>query len=641
MIESELNLLALSLLVLAVGPIVYQVSRFTSVMSAALDGFVYVTIIGLVLIYILPHSIGLGGWVAGVAALTGLLAPTVLEHRLHSLARQVHNLALLLGLVAIALHAFTDGLALTAIAASDSAGHADGGHMLPMAVVVHRLPIGLTVWFLLRPLYGLKAALGCLLLIAVATAVGFASGDAFASVLENANGFGVFQAFVAGSLVHVVLHRSYPVAGAGTDAARWQAGLGALGGAVLLWWMSSAHDLGAKFLAALDVLYALALQSAPALVFAYLAAGAVYGLLPRASLDWMARGRSFSQSLRGVGFGLPLPICSCGVVPVYRSLVVRGVPATAGMSFLVATPELSLDAVLISFPLLGADMTIVRVVGAGLVALVVGWGLGRLVPKLSVADGADSHAHEDLPATSLVQRLKAAWEGAKEVVDSTVPWILLGLVVAALASPLLESEWIDSLPAAFEVEFFALLGIPVYVCAAGATPLVAILILKGVSPGAALAFLLTGPATNVTTFGVLSQLHGRRIALAFGALITLLAVVLGRIVNALPSLETGQTEIAHGHVSGSLLEEIGLVLFALLCMLSLLRQGPRRFVGELFNFLGEDEDDTGEGRGDSHSCCDDEDSAESCDSSESFELSGSEDPNSSVAVTASSSCCDQ
>ena len=212
MIESELNLLALSLLVLAVGPIVYQVSRFTAAMSAALDGFVYATIIGLVLIYILPNSIGLSGWMAGVAALTGLLAPTVLERRLHSLARQVHNLALVLGLVAIALHAFTDGLALTAGANGGTDAHADAGHMLPMAVLVHRLPIGLTVWFLLRPLYGLGAALGTLLLIAVATAIGFASGEAFASILSGGSGFGLFQAFVAGSLLHVVLHRSYPLA---------------------------------------------------------------------------------------------------------------------------------------------------------------------------------------------------------------------------------------------------------------------------------------------------------------------------------------------------------------------------------------------------------------------------------------------
>jgi uncharacterized membrane protein YraQ (UPF0718 family) len=637
MIESEHNLLVLSLLVLAVGPIVYQVSRFASATSAVLDGFVYATIIGLVLIYILPHSIGLGGWPAAVAAVTGLLAPTVLERRLHNMARQVHSLALLLGLVAIALHAFTDGLALTTVTASENATAVGGGHMLPMAILIHRLPIGLTVWFLLRPLYGIKAAVGTLLLVAAATAVGFASGDALAGVLENGNGFGVFQAFVAGSLLHVVLHRSYPVVGAGTDSARWQAGLGALGGGVLLWSMTSAHELGPQALVALNVLHSLALESAPALVFAYVAAGAVYGLLPRASLAWMSRGRSLSQALRGVAFGLPLPICSCGVVPVYRSLVVRGVPATAAMSFLVATPELSLDAVLISLPLLGSDMTIVRVVGAGLVALAVGWGLGRLVPAMP--DAADPPPEAQHHRESALQRLKGVWAGMQEVIDSTVPWILLGLALAAAASPLLDAGWIASLPAGLEVELFALLGMPVYVCAAGATPLVAILILKGVSPGAALAFLLTGPATNVTTFGVLSQMHGRRVALAFGALITLLAVALGRLVNALPSLDTGQAAIGHSHIDGSALSQIALAVFVTLCILSLLRQGPRKFIGELFNFLGEGEaDDHAAGPSELPSCCDHE--------QEDGDPSGSHDdqrgkPEEALAVDDGHNCCDR
>ena len=566
-------------------------------MSAALDGFVFVAIIGLVLIYILPDSVALGGWWALGAALIGLLAPSVMEHRLRSLAGKVHTLALVLGLVAIALHAFTDGLALTTAA---SAEHGGSGHMLPMAIVVHRLPIGLTVWFLLRPLYGLRAALATLLLIAVATTTGFVSGGTFAAVLESGAGFGVFQAFVAGSLLHVVLHRSYPVAGLGGDSARWQAGLGAVGGAGLLWSMTAgAHALGPTALAAIEVLHRLALESAPALVIAYVAAGVVYGLLPRTSLDWMSRGRSLSQALRGVGFGLPLPICSCGVVPLYRSLVVRGVPASAAMAFLVATPELSLDAVLISLPLLGGDMTIARVLCAGIVALLVGWGVGRLVPALPGSAAARDDVRS--PAGGMVQRLKTAWEGTQEVIDSTVPWILLGLIVAAAASPLLNAEWLDSLPAGIEVELFALLGVPVYVCASGATPLVAVLILKGVSPGAALAFLLTGPATNVTTFGVLSQLHGRRTAIAFGAVITVLAVVLGRVVNALPALETGQTALAHGDTGYAGLGEVGLAVFAGLCILSLLRQGPRQFIDELLNFLGDDDDDDEAVTG---SCCD-------------------------------------
>ena len=90
----------------------------------------------------------------------------------------------------------------------------------------------------------------------------------------------------------------------------------------------------------------LAWESAPALLLAYVAAGLVYGLMPKASLLWMGRGSGLSQALRGMGFGLPLPICSCGVVPVYRSLIAQGVPVSAAVSFLVGTPVGGLGAVL-------------------------------------------------------------------------------------------------------------------------------------------------------------------------------------------------------------------------------------------------------------------------------------------------------
>src|SRR5690606_17885966 len=99
--------------------------------------------------------------------------------------------------------------------------------------------------------------------------------------------------------------------------------------------------------------------------------------------------------------------------------------------------------------------------------------------------------------------------------------------------PLLDPAWLAALPGGADVALFALLGMPAYVCASGATPFVAVLIHKGVSPGAALAFLLTGPATNVTTFGVLARLHGRRIAALFGAMVAALAIGLGHATNAL------------------------------------------------------------------------------------------------------------
>ena len=171
--------------------------------------------------------------------------------------------------------------------------------------------------------------------------------------------------------------------------------------------------------------------------------------------------------------------------------------------------------------------------------------------------------------------------GFGEVVDHTAPWILVGLVVAAAAEPAL--SWLEpaQIPDPLEVAALALLGIPVYVCASGATPLVAVFLAGGVSPGAGIAFLLAGPATNISTFGILSGMHGRRIAAAFGVLIAVLCVGLGMLVNALfPTL-------ASGGFAGGLerdpgwVQQISLLLLALVALSSLLRQGPRSFFGQV------------------------------------------------------------
>ena len=530
------------------------------------------------------------------------------------MARQVHAVTLVFGLTAIAIHAFADGLAL-----GTDTGDSDHVNMLPMAVVVHRLPVGLTVWFLLRPLYGRRAATAALGLMAVATMAGFGSGGAVLTALES-RGWGLFQALVAGTLLHVVLHRSYPVT-AGTvptSTRRWQSGLGAVAGLLLLAATTTGRDLGATVNEGAQVFYVLARESAPALLLAYVAAGLVYGLLPRGTVQWMSRGTSLSQALRGMAFGLPLPICSCGVVPLYRSLVVAGVPATAAMAFLVATPELSLDAILISVPLLGGEFTVVRIVAAVTVALLTGWIVGPLARTLVARhSGATTLG----PAQPLTQRLRRGLaQGLGEVVDTTAPWILVGLALAAVAHSLIGGRWDTIVPAGLEVEFFALLGMPIYVCASGATPLVAVLIHNGVSPGAALAFLLTGPATNLTTLGVLTRLHGRRTAFMFSSSVVVIALLLGRAVNGLTDV-TGLVPDLGGHHEGDFeWLDAALALLGALFLLSLVRQGPRAFVGELFEADGDGEEghdhdhDHDQGGEDG---CDDYDQDDCCEVSES------------------------
>jgi len=357
------------------------------------------------------------------------------------------------------------------------------------------------------------------------------------------------------------------------------------------------HGDGGHFL---EAFLALVFESAPMLIIAYLGAGLVHAFFSESAVQWMNRGGTLSQALRGMSFGLPLPVCSCGVVPIYQSLVQRGVPASAAMAFLVATPELGLDAVLISLPLLGEDMTLARVVAAAFVALVVGWGVGRMVPASATPEPEESDTE---PTLSFQEKLRmGVVTGLGEVVDRTGPWILFGLIIAAMFVPALDPAWIAQIPPGVDVALFALLGIPLYVCASGATPIVAVLLFQGVSPGAALAFLLAGPATNVATFGVLAQIHGKRIALIFGGSIAGLSILLGIGLNqVLPSVE-GFSPSGHEHDHESWLDWLAVVGLLGLFASSLLRQGARAFLGGVIDFNPEPHSH-GDPEGEAEGCC--------------------------------------
>ena len=578
-----MNLLAASIAALALGPLTYRLAGRGNAMVAILDGFVFAAIGGIVLLSVLPETMMHGGWATAVFAALGFAGPTAVERLFKRAAKHAHVTALALSLVGLSLHALLDGATL--------ASGTVGGEQLPAAVVVHRFPVGLAIWWLLRPHFGRFVATLVLGLVAAATAGGYAVGPPLvASISSQAVAW--FQALVAGSLLHVVFYRPHldDHGGGGGEAPhtapkhtpRFEGGGAILGlllvGTMFVGGANTPETLVGEGIA--HTLLILGLETAPALLLAYLMAGLISTFMPASSAAWMGRGGAPMQAIRGMAFGLPLPICSCGVVPLYRTLVLKGVPPTAAMAFLVATPELGLDAVFISIPLLGAPMTIIRIVGAAVVAFAVGWLVGRITP--TTADGTAETLESEGPHPSFATRVRGGLRiGFRDVVDDTAPWILAGLGVAALATPFLQGAPLASIPGGLDVVLFALVGVPTYVCASAATPMVAALIMGGLSPGAALAFLITGPATNVTTFGVLTQLHGRRAAAAFSVAIIALSVSLGYLVNAFFG-DIQRVSIATlGAESASLLQVVALIGLGVVFGLSLLRRGPRGFLGEL------------------------------------------------------------
>jgi uncharacterized membrane protein YraQ (UPF0718 family) len=465
-------------------------------------------------------------------------------------------------------------------------------------VLLHRIPVSLMIWWAFRPVHGTAAGIGLLVGIGVATVAGYFAAHEVVDSLEHFVA-GHVMAAVAGSILHVVLHQTGPEAFSGKrhPCPSW-AGAGALAALGLLVW--SAGQGGPAQESTVAAFVDLVLESAPALLAGFFFAGLVQEFLPEAGLDWLRRGGPLGQATKGMAFGLPLPICSCGVVPVYKSLVDRGAPVAAAVAFLVATPEVGLDAVLLSLPLLGARVTAVRVAAAIVVAMVAGVVLGVLYRRPEEAPIAEAEEKDDCcaspsgcgageaaetrPLSTRVQ--EAVRYGFVDLVDHTGPWILLGLAIAAILEPALDLQGLAGLGSWEQVLLMTLIGMPMYVCAAGATPVAAVLMAKGVAPGAVLAFLLAGPVTNATTFGVLRDLHGRAMASLFVVVLVATCVGVGIGVEALPTAWVAPAGRAAGQAHGHNVLQYGAAgLVTLLFLSALFRRGPRGLADQVVEGL--------------------------------------------------------
>ncbi len=611
-------LLFASMAGLGTGPLVARAAKARPQMLAFIDGFVLVTIGGLVLLDVIPHALEHRDLWAGLFMLVGFTLPNLAERLFRFGVQQTHTAVLLLALVGVAIHSALDG---SALAQSD----ANPSSLIGYGVVLHQLPVSLMVWWVLsdRP----RAVTWFVLsLMALTTLVGYFAEPTIFAVLPDRAGVW-FEAVVGGSLLHVIAHpahshahdhahdeahgharapapahahdhghdhdhdhdhRSPDPVDAEHDEIRLDAqtrvpnGIGALLGIALLVVLHMSQNGHGD--ASLRTVWAsfegLAMESAPALLVAYLMAGLVHAFVAPGKLAWLNRGSSVRQGLSGMALGLPLPICSCGVVPLYEGLVKQGVSTAAAVAFLIATPELGIDAVLMSVPLLGAPFTIVRVAAAATVALVVALVMARLAAPRAAVRALP--LAEPVVTTSMSSRLQTAMRtGFADMVDHTAPWILVGLIIAALLGPLMQGSWMTRLPGGVDVLLFAAIGLPLYVCASASTPLVAVLVAAGVSPGAGLALLITGPATNMATIGILSRLHGQRFAYTFAGAMIVAAVVIGLLVNAvlpaasLPTLSQASLETT------SPLELFSVLALAALYAASVLRRGARGFLGEL------------------------------------------------------------
>ena len=581
-----MTLLVASCLALILGPLILHFIGARPRVIAAIDGFVLIAVIGLVFFHLLPHAVLDSGTAALVAGAIGLLLPLFLEKFASAPLKEktVRPLMVFLALIALGIHGLMDGAALV-----DNHHQHEGEHGhgigLGVGVLLHRIPLGLTLWWMVRGAFGSRVAVGVIAGMMGATVIGYFTGEVLMSGL-SLEAVSVFQALMAGSILHVALD-SPPTPSSNFHAELSELNIygtvGATFGAAVVWAVGQLHPMSMVLdgeLDASETFWTLMLQASPPLLLAFLGAGLLHGFVKPNWMDFLRSGNRLQQAAKGVAVGIPVPICSCGVLPFYRGLVEKGVPPAAALGFLIATPELGIDAFLLSFPLLGADLAITRLVVAAAVAILTGWLISGFFER------KESKPQKQVTVDEEVEDLGSFRDkihnslrfGFGEFVDDILPWVILGVGIATVAEPVMEAAAFGSIPDFLEVPLFALIGIPVYVCASGATPLGALLLHKGLSPGALIAFLMTGPATNVSTFGVLRSMHSSRAAWIFAFSVVSFSVGSGWLVNEL-LVENQAVELhAWAEEHSAWWQELSVLLVGVLLVSCLLRLGPRGFI---------------------------------------------------------------
>ena len=185
--------LILSILALLLGPGIYALSRGNRIARQVLDGFIFITIAGIICVNIIPEALAVGGMLAVVFLVLGIAFPVIVEHGFRSALHEAHVVVLILAALGLVIHATIDGIALLPAQGSD----------LAHAVILHRLPVGMAIWWSLRPSLGTPVAVAAIVTVSIATALSYLLGAPVVELAE-AKSLALVQAFVSGSLIHIV-----------------------------------------------------------------------------------------------------------------------------------------------------------------------------------------------------------------------------------------------------------------------------------------------------------------------------------------------------------------------------------------------------------------------------------------------------
>lgn len=276
-------------------------------------------------------------------------------------------------------------------------------------------------------------------------------------------------------------------------------------------------------------------EMAPYLLLGFLIAGILHAFVPRTFYSHYLGKSNTSSVLMSLLIGIPLPLCSCGVIPTAVGMRKEGASRGATSAFLISTPQTGIDSILATYSVLGLPLAIMRPIIALITGLFGGIATNLLVKEDDAVVAATENKKQEVSKKSFVEKCRIALDyGFNDMLMDIGQWLVIGLILAGLITIFVPDNFFVSYQGNYLLNMLIVLLIacPMYVCATGSIPVAAALMLKGLSPGAALVFLMAGPATNMASMMVLGKTLGRRSLLVYLGSILVGAIGFGILVDA-------------------------------------------------------------------------------------------------------------
>ena len=306
-----------------------------------------------------------------------------------------------------------------------------------------------------------------------------------------------------------------------------------------------------------DALVMMTAEMAPYLLLGFLIAGLLRAFVPRTLYSKHLAPRNMKSVVKAAAIGIPLPLCSCGVIPTAVGLRKEGASHGACASFLIATPQTGVDSIAATYSLMGLPFAIVRPIAALFTAMFGGWLVNKYAEKDELKETDEAHesheehcccsheehesheehcccsheAHEATEPQSLKEKIHETFEYAfVEMMQDVGKWLVIGLLIAALITVAVPNEWLAALHDYKLLNMLIVLAvaIPMYICATGSIPIAVSLMAKGLTPGAALVLLMAGPAVNSASMLVIGKVFGKRTLWFY-----LLSIIIGAVAFGL------------------------------------------------------------------------------------------------------------